>query len=192
MAVPTSKFASIVTVRANSLCVSTMVRAQMLSELEEIIAYKQFADQPERQGTMRKIWMKRLQGCQPDVEVWQRILQIRALVLSPEDDAITWIKFANLCRKSDRMFLAEKTINSLLTPEKVCNGLRSLLSACDTHHTAANAIPWATWHQGPAKRRLCTLEVHVGDRCPRGELGLLAQVHVEPRARPAARSERKC
>ena len=30
-----------------------------------------------------------------------------------------WIKFANLCRKSDRMFLAEKTINSLLFPDRV-------------------------------------------------------------------------
>ena len=31
----------------------------MLSELEEIIQYKQFADQPERQISMRKTWMKR-------------------------------------------------------------------------------------------------------------------------------------
>lgn len=61
----------------------------------------------------------RLQGCQPDVEVWQRILQVRTLVLGPEDDPVMWIKFANLCRKSERMVLAEKTINSLLTPEKV-------------------------------------------------------------------------
>lgn len=38
---------------------SVMVRAQMLSELEEIIAYKQFADQPERQQTIRKTWVKR-------------------------------------------------------------------------------------------------------------------------------------
>lgn len=98
---------------------STMVRAQMLSELEEIVNYKQHADQPERQTAMRKTWMKRLQGCQPDVEVWQRILQVRALVLSPEDDPVMWIKFANLCRKSDRMFLAEKTINSLLFPDRV-------------------------------------------------------------------------
>ncbi|TFY65865.1 hypothetical protein EVG20_g5221 [Dentipellis fragilis] len=95
-----------------------MVRAQMLSELEEIIAYKQYADQPERQQTLRKTWMKRLQGCQPDVEVWQRILQVRTLVLSPEDDPVMWIKFANLCRKSDRMLLAEKTINSLLSQER--------------------------------------------------------------------------
>ncbi|KAI0330958.1 FAT-domain-containing protein [Cubamyces sp. BRFM 1775] len=97
---------------------NTMVRAQMLSELEEIVNYKQYADQPERQAAMRKTWMKRLQGCQPDVEVWQRILQVRALVLSPEDDPVMWIKFANLCRKSDRMFLAEKTIDSLLWPNR--------------------------------------------------------------------------
>jgi hypothetical protein len=38
---------------------SVLVRAQMLSELEEIIAFKQFADQPERQQIMRKTWMKR-------------------------------------------------------------------------------------------------------------------------------------
>ena len=61
----------------------------------------------------------RLRGCQPDVEVWQRILQVRTLVLNPEDDPAMWIKFANLCRKNDRMALAEKTINSLLTPERV-------------------------------------------------------------------------
>jgi hypothetical protein len=31
----------------------------MLSELEEIIAFKQYADQPERQQAMKKTWMKR-------------------------------------------------------------------------------------------------------------------------------------
>ena len=61
----------------------------------------------------------RLQGCQPDVEVWQRVLQVRTLVLNPEDDPVMWIKFANLCRKSDRMQLAEKTINSLMSPDRV-------------------------------------------------------------------------
>ncbi|KAJ6515088.1 phosphatidylinositol 3-kinase [Mycena vitilis] len=95
---------------------NVMVRAQLLSELEEIIAYKKYADQPERQRTMRKTWMKRLEGCQPDVEVWQRILQVRTLVINPESDPDMWIKFANLCRSSERMALAEKTINSLLSP----------------------------------------------------------------------------
>ncbi|KAL5537169.1 TOR1 [Sanghuangporus sanghuang] len=91
-----------------------MIRAQSLSELEEIIQYKQFADQPDRQASMKRTWMKRLQGCQPDVETWQRVLQVRTLVSQPEEDSTMWIKFANLCRKSDRMVLADKTINSLL------------------------------------------------------------------------------
>ena len=113
-----------------------MVRAQMLSELEEIVNYKQHADQPERQAAMRKTWMKRLQGCQPDVEVWQRILQVRALVLSPDDDPVMWIKFANLCRKSDRMFLAEKTIDSLLYPDRV--GYLLQRGNCDTYVSTAS------------------------------------------------------
>ena len=51
--------------------------------------------------------------------MWQRVLQVRTLVLNPEDDPVMWIKFANLCRKSDRMQLAEKTINSLMSPDRV-------------------------------------------------------------------------
>ena len=31
----------------------------MLSELEEIMAYKQSADQPERQQTIKDTWIKR-------------------------------------------------------------------------------------------------------------------------------------
>ncbi|KZT51925.1 phosphatidylinositol 3-kinase [Calocera cornea HHB12733] len=94
---------------------STVVRVQMLSELEEIIEYKQLRDlDGELKGSMRATWTRRLRGCQPDVEVWQRILQVRSLVLTPADDVHTWVKFANLCRKSDRMQIAEKTLNSLL------------------------------------------------------------------------------
>ena len=65
------------------------------------------------------VWDARLQGCQPDVEVWQRVLQVRSLVLDPDDDSVTWIRFANLCRKNDRMFLAEKALDSLMSPERV-------------------------------------------------------------------------
>jgi serine/threonine-protein kinase mTOR len=70
------------------------------------------------------------------VEVWQRILQVRTLVLSPDDDPVMWIKFANLCRKNDRIALAEKTINSILSPiasDKVC-----LLAECLCHHTESS------------------------------------------------------
>jgi len=55
-----------------------------------------------------------LQGCQKDIDVWQKILQLRNLVLTPADDVTSWIKLANLCRKSERISLAEKTLNALL------------------------------------------------------------------------------
>jgi hypothetical protein len=56
----------------------------------------------------------RLSGCQRDVEVWQRILQLRSMVLTPKDDTKTWLHFADLCRTSDRLTLAEKTLTALV------------------------------------------------------------------------------
>ncbi|CEJ79844.1 Putative FKBP12-rapamycin complex-associated protein [[Torrubiella] hemipterigena] len=89
-----------------------VVRVQMLAELEELIVYKQCDE--KKQATMRKTWEARLQGCQRDVEVWHRMLRLRALVLSPTENMRMWIKFANLCRKSGRMGLAEKSLKQLV------------------------------------------------------------------------------
>lgn len=89
-----------------------VVRVQMLAELEELIVYKQCDE--KKQATMRKTWETRLQGCQRNVEVWHRMLRLRALVISPADNMRMWIKFANLCRKSGRMGLAEKSLKQLI------------------------------------------------------------------------------
>ncbi|TPX35002.1 hypothetical protein SmJEL517_g02512 [Synchytrium microbalum] len=96
---------------------NVVVRIQMLAELEEIIQYKQVYDQPERQALIRKTWMKRLKGCQRNIDVWQRILKVRALVISPNEDMEMWIKFANLCRKTGRFSLSHRTLVALLNPE---------------------------------------------------------------------------
>ena len=56
----------------------------------------------------------RLMGSQRDVDTWQRILQLRSLVLSPTEDTDTWIEFAKICRQSDRSELAVKTLTSLV------------------------------------------------------------------------------
>jgi len=92
---------------------SVVVRIQMLAELEEIITYKQLFDQPERQETIRKTWMKRLKGCQKNIDIWHRILRIQALVISPKENMEMWIKFANLCRKGGRLNTAKKTLLTL-------------------------------------------------------------------------------
>jgi FKBP12-rapamycin complex-associated protein len=102
---------------------SVIVRIQMLAELDEIIDYKLSHDNTTRLATIRKTWMNRLNGCQRNVEVWQRILKVRFLVISPEDDMEMWIKFANLCRKSGRLNVCQKTLSNLLNlePEYLSN-----------------------------------------------------------------------
>eukprot|EP00158_Paraphelidium_tribonemae_P009901 Partr_v1_DN28994_c0_g1_i3_m24719 putative Phosphatidylinositol 3-kinase len=93
---------------------NVVVRVQMLAELDEIIQYKKFGDMPDRQAVIRYTWMKRLKGCQRNVEVWQRILKVRSLVMSPKEDMEMWIKFANLCRKSGRNGVSSKILTNLL------------------------------------------------------------------------------
>ena len=96
---------------------NVVVRVQMLAELEEIITYKQNTANPDKQEIMRQTWIKRLKGCQRNVETWQRMLKVRALVIKPADNEEMLIKFANLCRKSSRWGLAEKTLKSLVAGE---------------------------------------------------------------------------
>ncbi|KAK4187076.1 phosphatidylinositol 3-kinase tor2 [Podospora australis] len=92
-----------------------VVRVQMLAELEELIVYKQ-AD-TKKQLSIRATWETRLKGCQRNVEVWQRMLRLRSLVLTPKENMHMWTKFANLCRKSGRMGLAEKSLQTLVKTE---------------------------------------------------------------------------
>ncbi|PHH75663.1 hypothetical protein CDD82_4330 [Ophiocordyceps australis] len=110
-----------------------VVRVQMLAELEELIVYKQCDE--KKQATMRMTWERRLEGCQRNVEVWQRMLRLRALVISPLDNMRMWIKFANLCRKSSRMGLAEKSLKQLM----------------DTDAPLETLIPY--WQEGGSNER---------------------------------------
>ncbi|XP_046989267.1 serine/threonine-protein kinase mTOR isoform X1 [Schistocerca americana] len=104
-----------------------MVSVQMLAELEEVIQYKLV---PERRPTIRKMWWDRLQGCQRVVEDWQRIIQVRTLVVSPQEDMYTWLKYASLCRKSGRLMLSHKTLVMLLGVDPSQNSDQPL----PTHH----------------------------------------------------------
>ena len=134
-----------------------ILRVQMLVELEEIMVYKQNSGNPEKLSIMRETWMKRLKGCQANPEVWQRMLKVRALVISPKDNDQMWIKFTNLCRKSHRMGLAEKSLNSLLdTNEKVSDYIRT-----DMHnvpYAVAYSIFKFMWASGDKHGALDTLK----------------------------------
>lgn len=55
------------------------------------------------------------------MEDWQRILQVRSLVLTQQEEITSWVKFASICRKSGRMALSERTLHSLLCNDPVCS-----------------------------------------------------------------------
>ncbi|KAJ0077888.1 hypothetical protein Patl1_37303 [Pistacia atlantica] len=97
---------------------SNMVRVQQLSELEEVIDYCTLpGGNPVAEGRrsiIRNMWTERIQGAKRNVEVWQVLLAVRALVLPPTEDIDTWLKFASLCRKNGRVSQARSTLVKLL------------------------------------------------------------------------------
>lgn len=58
----------------------------------------------------RETWRARLRGVQRNVEVWQALLSVRALVLPPAQDVHTYLKFSSLCRKSGRVRCADPPV----------------------------------------------------------------------------------
>ncbi|KAF2487814.1 TOR1 phosphatidylinositol 3-kinase [Neohortaea acidophila] len=136
---------------------SVIVRVQMLAELEEIITYKQHAGDQEKQERMRHTWTKRLLGCQRSVDVWQRMLKVRALVITPPENSDMYIKFAAICRKAERNGLAEKSLNSLLgisnnSEYKIVDeeGMEKVRAAPDKVQFAVYKYLWATGHHDKA------------------------------------------
>ncbi|XP_010315169.1 serine/threonine-protein kinase TOR isoform X1 [Solanum lycopersicum] len=98
---------------------SNMVRVQQLSELEEVIEYCTLPPTGNpvaegRRALVRNMWNERIKGAKRNVEVWQALLAVRALVLPPTEDIETWIKFASLCRKNGRISQARSTLIKLL------------------------------------------------------------------------------
>ncbi|EXB61547.1 Serine/threonine-protein kinase TOR [Morus notabilis] len=97
---------------------TNMVRVQQLSELEEVIDYCTLpVGNPVAEGRralIRNMWTERIQGAKRNVEVWQTLLAVRALVLPPTEDVENWLKFALLCRKSGRIGQARSTLVKLL------------------------------------------------------------------------------
>ncbi|KAJ0077737.1 hypothetical protein Patl1_37311 [Pistacia atlantica] len=97
---------------------SNMVRVQQLSELEEVIDYCTLPGgnpvAEGRRGIIRNMGTEWIQGAKRNVEVWQALLAVRALVLPPTEDIDTRLKFASLCRKNGRASQARSTLVKLL------------------------------------------------------------------------------
>jgi len=64
---------------------------------------------------LRRMWSQRLlHGAARSVDVWQNVLLVRRLVLSPQEDMDTWLRFDSLCRKSGKLSLSLQVLTTLL------------------------------------------------------------------------------
>ena len=161
---------------------TVVVRVQMLAELEELITYKQSNNNPAKQETMRHTWEKRLLGCQRNVDLWHRMLRLRQLVLQPKENMQMWIKFANLCRKSGRMGLAEQSLKSLIGSDESLDIVLPYTETSDRRNgnglsrpASVKNIPphvqyavlkyqWAAGKQGPALDALKIFTTEMADK----------------------------
>ncbi|KAL3656617.1 hypothetical protein V7S43_018522 [Phytophthora oleae] len=99
----------------------SMVTLQQLSELEEVVTYKKLRAQISKgeeaaryKRHLMRMWRDRLSGCKRVVEVWQQLIVVRALILTPHEDIDTYLQFASLCRQSGNLSLSLKVFTNAL------------------------------------------------------------------------------
>jgi tetratricopeptide (TPR) repeat protein len=108
----------------------SMVTAQTLSEMEEIISYRMLEeryaasenrhpinrpDKDKARSELLSIWSDRLAGCREDADVYSSILAVRSLVLDPSDCVDCILTQSELSRQAHRFKLAERVLLEPLT-----------------------------------------------------------------------------
>lgn len=103
----------------------SMVTAQTLAEMEEIISYRKLecrakagasrhsanrADDVEARAQLLSVWRNRLAGCRVDAEVHSSILAVRSLVLGPTDEVEATLTLSALSRQAQCFKLAGRVL----------------------------------------------------------------------------------
>jgi len=103
----------------------SMVTAQALSELEEIVTFRKLedraiaskhqhpanrADAEEARAELLSVWRSRLAGCREDADVHASILAVRSLVLGPTDEVAATLSLSALSRQAQSFKLAERLL----------------------------------------------------------------------------------
>ena len=103
----------------------SMVTAQTLAEMEEIIEYRKLEerakaatschpankdDESEARNQLLAVWLRRLAGCRVDAEVHSSIIAVRSLVLGPSDEIDATLTLSALSRQAQCFKLAERLL----------------------------------------------------------------------------------
>ncbi|KAG2382314.1 hypothetical protein C9374_005516 [Naegleria lovaniensis] len=124
-----------------------IVTVQQLSEMEEIIRYQRAEDE-ESKSIIHQIWIDRLAGCKRNVEHWQNILSVRKLVIPERQDLSTWLKFASICRKSNKIKMSEKILQKLVDGIVLSEEPEKLLVSPDVHPKISYEYFKHMWSEG--------------------------------------------
>jgi FKBP12-rapamycin complex-associated protein len=102
----------------------SMVTAQTLAEMEEIIEFQKSCsnagahqqhranspDSTEARDRLLSVWRDRLAGCRFDAEVHSNIMAVRSLILGPTDEVDSMLTLSELSRQAQRFKLAERVL----------------------------------------------------------------------------------
>ena len=138
-----------------------LVQVQQLAELEEVMDYTRSGD-GERRAAIVAMWSRRLRGCQEDVDVWASLLSVRLMVMKPDDDVATFLRYSALCRKSNRMAASLRVFTQLLHCDAAALLQAHLPSSLSVQHpTVVYAFIKHLWAAGLKDTALLKLQQFV-------------------------------
>ena len=180
--------------------------AQTLTELEECIEYRLAGAHRSTRQNIQAAWRQRLQGCQKDMEVWSRILQLRSLAMMPHEDYQTHIEYSSICFRAGEENRSRQVLTTLLQMNPA--PLQALPSCDPVLKYAFCKHLWLTSHRDEAYRRLQALTAKMPtpafvdhtDTCPLkakccrklGAWKLALQVTEEPLGPDVVRDVAEC
>lgn len=103
----------------------SMVTAQTLAEMEEIIEFRKLeehalaghnhhpANRPDAERARKRllsVWRDRLAGCRMDADVHASILAVRSLVVKPEEEVDATLTLSELSRQAQQFKFAERVL----------------------------------------------------------------------------------
>ena len=90
------------------------IQATQLEEIIDFVSTATPANAPMLMSELRKIWDQRLLDLEYSLEVWRRLIPIRAIVLSPSgEDIDTWVRYSTLSRKKQNVTLSKRIVERL-------------------------------------------------------------------------------
>ena len=148
-----------------------VVEIQQLCDIEEVVKYKTKEETYESREELLSLWNARLKGCSPSIDIWEKFLSFRPLLVTPEEDLDTWIQFSELCMKNGQMRLAGDTLETLMlrtnyNKNAFYSKIYSEVSESEAFHPASVVFVYLKYlyKQGPKQKALDLLRNFVEEQ----------------------------